>query len=359
MTAAAVLHGVGDLRVEEVAPGPLTGDDGWIDVERCGVCGSDAGLLAGKIPATYPAVVGHEIVGVVAELGPGGAERHGVAVGDRVVLEFPMRCGQCAECVAGRYRLCSRARGYGGPVSVTEAPGLWGGMAERVYLSPQSVVHRVPDGVGPDVAALACAVLGNGVRWTVQLGGAGLGSSVVVLGCGPQGLACAAAARAAGATNVVAVGRRSSEHRMEIARLLGATATTRSDIDDPTAAVVDALGGGRADLVVDTTGAIEGALLGVPMVRTGGTLVVAGQSGAPSHPVDLDQLVEREITLVGANSHDTAAVLPALDILAADRFPFEAMVTHRRPLAAAREAIDLIRDPSARAVKVLVDLGGQ
>lgn len=355
MARAAVLHGVGDLRVEDVATGPLVGGDGWIRVERCGVCGSDAGLLAGKIPASYPAVIGHEIVGVVEELGPDGAAVHGVSVGDRVVLEFPIRCGRCHYCVTGDYRLCDRAWGYGGPVPVTQSPGIWGGMAERVYLSPTSVVHRVPDGLSPDLAVLACAVFGNGVRWTVQLGGSSLGSAVVVLGCGPQGLACVAAARAAGAAAVVAVGRRSSEHRMELARTLGATATVPSDGEGYAAAVVDALGGRRADVVVDTTGSPDGLLLAVPVAAKGGVVVAAGQSGAATQPVVLDDVVEREIAILGANSHDTRAVGPALHLLATSDLPFEAMITHRLPLAEAAEAVALIRRPEARAVKVLVE----
>jgi alcohol dehydrogenase len=356
VTRAAVLYAPGHLRVEDVRPGELTGDDGWVRVLHCGVCGSDVGLLAGKIPAALPAVIGHEIVGVIEELGPGGAETHGVAVGDVVVLEFPIRCGRCRFCLTGEYRLCDRARGYGGPVSMLEPPHIWGGMAERVYLSPYSNAHRVPDGLEPEIALLACAVLGNGVRWTAQLGGAGVGDVVVVLGCGPQGLSCVVAAAEAGAAAVVAVGRASSAHRMELAAALGATALARTDVDDPVRAILD-VAGGPADLVVDTTGAIEGALLAAQLARKGGRVIVAGQSGAETQPLPLDLMVEREIAVIGANSHDMRAVGPALSILASRRWPMEAMITHRVGLGDARRAIDLVRDPDARAVKVVVNPG--
>jgi len=272
-----------------------------------------------------------------------------------VVLEFPIRCDACHYCRTGDYRLCDLARGYGGPVSMVEPPHLWGGMGERVYLSPGSNAHRVPDGLAPELAVLACAVLGNGVRWTAQLGAAGVGESVVVLGCGPQGLSCVVAAAEAGAAQVVGVGRASSEHRMELATALGATATARSDVDDPVAAILAAAGGEPADLVVDTTGAVDGLALAVALARKGGRVVLAGQSGAATQPFPADVAVEREITVVGANSHDTRAVGPALGILASGRYPFEALITHRVPLAEARRGIELIRDPAARAVKVLVD----
>lgn len=355
MTRAAVLRGVGRLAVEDVRPGELRGDDGWIRVLWCGVCGSDVGLLAGKIPASLPAVIGHEIVGVVEELGPGGGAAHGVSLGDVVVLEFPIRCGRCRYCLTGEYRLCDVARGYGGPVSMLEPPHLWGGMAERVYLSPYSMAHRVPDGLDPELAVLACAVLGNGVRWTAQLGSAGVGEVVVVLGCGPQGLSCVVAAAEAGAAAVVAVGRASSGLRMELATALGATATARTDVDDPVTAIHDAAGGVPADLVVDTTGSVDALALATRVVRKGGRVVVAGQSGAETQPVPVDLMVEREIAVVGANSHDMRAVGPALEILRSGRYPFEAMITHRLPLEEARRAVELIADHSAQAVKVLVD----
>jgi alcohol dehydrogenase len=223
----AVLHGPHDLRIEKVRAGTLHGNDMFVRVLGCGVCGSDAGLLAGKIPASYPAIIGHEIVGTVAQMGEGAEERHGVALGDMVVIEFPIRCGTCDQCLGGDYRLCEKAAGYGGPVSISTPPGLWGGMAETVYVSPHSKVHLVPDGLRPEIALLACAVLGNGIRWTVTLGGASVGTSVVILGAGPQGLACVVAAREAGCEAVVCVGRSTSSHRLSVATRLGATGTAR------------------------------------------------------------------------------------------------------------------------------------
>lgn len=351
---AAILHGPGDLRVGKVSPGLLQGQDMFVRVLACGVCGSDAGLLAGKIPASYPAIIGHEIVGAIEQMGDGAAEHHGAAVGDHVVIEFPIRCGICDQCLAGNYRLCDQARGYGGPVSIRTPPGLWGGMAEFVYVSPYSKVHLVPPGLRPEIALLACAVLGNGIRWTVTLGGASVGSAVVVLGAGPQGLACVVAAREAGCDAVVAVGRSTSAHRLAVATKLGATGTARSDVPDPDSGIRRALGREFADLVVDTTGSTESLLLGEPLVRKGGRIVVAGQSGAAHQPIPMDAMVEREITVVGANSHDFRAVVPALSILRSGRYPFEEMLTHTFPLTQAAEAVRAVRDPSQKAVKVIV-----
>jgi alcohol dehydrogenase len=350
---AAVLHRPGDIRVEEIRPGELTGNDLVVRVEACGVCGSDVGLLAGKIPASYPATIGHEIAGIVVQAGPGGAEHHGVEIGDRIVLEFPIRCDNCRYCRSGDYRLCVHGRGYGGPISMNEPPHMWGGMAEFVYVSPFSNLHKAPPGLDPEVALLACAVLGNGIRWTTTLGKATLGSTVLILGPGPQGLACVIAAKEAGAQQIVVVGRKTSLHRLELARLYGATATCRSDVGDPLTSIRETLGG-DADVVVDTTGSTESLLLALPLTRKGGIVVAAGQSGSPHQPVPLDLAVEHEITVIGANSHDFRAVGPALALLGDQRYDFRAMITHHFPLERARDAIDVMRQPEEKAVKVIV-----
>jgi alcohol dehydrogenase len=348
------LHGRGDLRVEDIKPGKLTGNDLFLRVEACGVCGSDVGLLAGKISASYPAIIGHEIAGVVDEIGPGGDEHHEVQLGDRVVLEFPIRCDNCRYCRAGDYRLCIHGRGYGGPISMNEQPRLWGGMADRVYVSPFSNLHKVSPKLNPEIALLACAVLGNGIRWTTILGKATLGSTVLILGPGPQGLACVVAAREAGAQHIVAVGRTTSTRRLELARHYGAHATCRSDVPDPLTDIRAALGGNNADVVVDTTGSKESLLLAVPLTRKGGIVVAAGQSGAPDQPIPLDLAVEHEITVMGANSHDFRAVEPALHLLDSGRYDFDAMISHRFSLGETLRAIETMRNPDEHPVKIVI-----
>jgi threonine dehydrogenase-like Zn-dependent dehydrogenase len=136
---------------------------------------------------------------------------------------------------------------------------------------------------------------------------------------------------------------------------LGATAIARSDAENPISQIREAVGGAEADLVVDTTGSTDSLLLAVPLTRKGGRVVVAGQSGSPQQPIPLDLAVEREITIVGANSHDFRAVEPALALIASGRYPLAAMITHRFPLSRASDAVRAIRDPSQRAIKVVVD----
>jgi alcohol dehydrogenase len=227
-------------------------------------------------------------------------------------------------------------------------------MAERVYVSPFSNLHKVPTKLDPEVALLACAVLGNGIRWTTTLGKVTLGSTVLILGPGPQGLACVIAAREAGAEQIAIVGRTTSSHRLDLARQYGATTTCRSDVPDPISTIREALGGKNADVVVDTTGSTESLLLALPLTQKGGIVVAAGQSGAPHQPIPLDLAVEHEITVIGANSHDFRAVGPALALLASEHYDFQAMISHRFALDEARAAIETMRDPKKKPIKIIV-----
>ncbi len=361
MTAAAVrasvLVGPEQIVLDSLPRPRLVGNDLLVRVVKCGVCGSDPGFFRGKWALPYPTILGHEIAGVVADAGPGGLEHHEVELGDSVVLEYPIRCGACWYCLTGDYRLCDQGLGYGGPISAAQEPGLWGGYAEYVYAGPGSLVHAVPDGVAPEVALLACAVVANGIRWVQTVGGAQIGDHVLVLGPGPQGLAAVVAAVEAGAAAVTVVGLSRDERRLELARRLGATRVVLADQEDVAAAVAHEGGGHLADLAIDVAGASGTLATAVDCVRKLGTIVLAGMTGYQSTELVGDRLIDKEITIRGVNTHDMRAVAPALRLLAAGRYPLEDLVTHIYPLEAAEEAIVCAEGGLAaeRPVKVVID----
>ena len=253
-------------------------------------------------------------------------------------------CATSRAATAGRCRCSSRRTGGAG----------WG---ERVYLSPYSM--RVPRARRPRSRGWPCsparcsATASAGRRSSA---GAGVGEVVVVLGCGPQGRRCVVAAIEAGAGAVVAVGRATSGRRMESASALGATATARTDVDDPVKAILDAAGGVEADLVIDTTGATDALALATRVVRKGGRVVVAGQSAARDparagrpHGRARDRRGRRQQPRHaggGAGARDPA-VRP-LPVRGDDHPPAAARA------GAPRRRVR-IGDPSAQAVKVLVD----
>jgi alcohol dehydrogenase len=355
---AAVLEEPERLRLRNLER-PVPRDLGLlIRVEKCGICGSDPGYYRGRFPAAYPAVLGHEIVGIVDAVGPGAEDLHHVSVGDRVVIEFPIRCGKCWYCLTGDYRLCDAGLGYGGPLSIDVPPALWGGYAEYVYAGAESIVHRVPNGLAPELALLACAVLGNGIRWVRSAGGVTIGDSVLILGPGPQGLAATIAAREAGAATIIVAGLRQDEKWLDMATRLGATSTVTVDQDDLLSSVLNTTNGVLCDVVIDVTGSARSLPTALVAVRKLGTVVLAGMNGFRNVEFVQDLLVEKEVRLQGVNSHDMRTAIPALKLLASGKYPFSELITHTYSLAAAEEALLCAEGKAGdgkQAIKVVID----
>ncbi len=329
---------VGPTRIEmKRFPVPEVGqDDGVLKTELSGVCGSDVSHFRSH---PGPVILGHEIVGRIAELGPGAEEAWGVNRGDRVVVEATFGCGRCDDCRLGHYRLCKVMLGYGGPIKCDRPPYLWGGYGEYVYLPPTARVNRVQQSMPGEVAVLVCAVLGNGVRWLRTVGGVTIGDTAVVVGPGPQGLAATVAAKESGALNIVVIGLAKDEARLEMARRLGATHTVASDSEDAASLVAELTEGRMANVVIDVTNSPDSPPQALDLVGVRGTLVLAG--GRSSRPSSLltDKITRDEIRVLGVNTHDSTAVRQALGIAESGRYPLEEIVSHRFGLSEAETAI--------------------
>jgi threonine dehydrogenase-like Zn-dependent dehydrogenase len=306
----------------------------------------------------YPVIPGHEPVGVIEEIGPAAAARRGLRAGDRVAVDPAIPCGLCRQCVTGQHMLCTgwgRARTYGFGLT-SEAPGLWGGYATHLYLHPNTILYPVPDHVGPELAVLYNP-LGAGVNWGVLAAGVTVGSTVVILGCGQRGLACAIAARAAGAQLVVVTGLARDAHKLALARELGVDAAVDVEGDDVGSAVAGLTNGSGVDAVVDTTpGAVEAARDAIRLVRPGGTIVLGGLKGrgVPDFPVD--QIALAGVTIRGMRGVSPEAYRGAIALIASGRFPLDRLRTHSFPLGSAGRAVEVLAGevPSERAVSVVI-----
>ena len=309
-------------------------DDALLRVEACGLCGTDHEQFTGELFPGYAFVPGHESVGVIEEIGPGAAARWGVRAGDRVAVEVFLSCRECAACRAGEYRRCARhglADMYG-YVPAERAPGLWGGYAEHQYLAPDSLLCRVPD-VARSRATRRCSTRSaraSGGRSPCRARSPG--DVVAVLGPGVRGLSACAAAKEAGAGFVMVTGRGARDApRLAVAREFGADLAVDVETTDPVRALRDATGR-RADVVVDVTAKAPAALgQAVQLARAGGTIVVAGTRASRETPgFDPDQIVYKELRVLGALGVDTAAYTQAFELLASGRFPFEDLPRRRR-----------------------------
>jgi threonine dehydrogenase-like Zn-dependent dehydrogenase len=343
-----------EFTLPEVAP-----DAGLLRIDATGICGSDWPMYLSEKPG--PRILGHEMIGTIEKLGPIARARWGVSEGDVVALEEYLPCGHCEYCRTGEYRSCleTDTRFAGsiryGSTPLTVAPALWGGYSQYLYMHPRSVLHCVPPGIAPHIAAMALPI-GNGFQWTFLDGGAGPGKTIIIQGPGQQGLGCVIGAKAAGAETIIVSGLIRDAARLDVARELGAHHTVCVDEEDLGAAATRITGGRMADIVIDASGG--GAAIVNPalaLLRKRGTLLVAARKGAIAG-FDLDQIVNKQIVLRGTRGHSFQAVELALKTMAAGTFPLERMSSHVIGLKDIDHALKMVGgESSERSIHITVD----
>lgn len=332
---AAVRVGAGRTELRDFPLPAVPDDAALLKVEVAGVCGTDVKMYADP-PFADPVIMGHENVGVVVDAGPDFVRRQGVADGDRVFVEHYVGCFHCEWCHAGEYRHCENtdwrtnpdARRFG-YTSAANEHHLWGGFAQYMFLPWNAVLHRVPDGVSPELAGLVTP-LSNGIEWALGAGGVGYDSRVLVQGPGQQGLSQVVACKQAGASTVIVTGTARDAARLRLAKDLGADHVVDVDTTDALTAVRDLTGGRGVDVVLDCTAGAGTAplLLGVDALkRREGVLVVQGELAAfPDFP--LKKITEKAVSLHSARGHGYRACELAVAQLASGRFPLERLATH-------------------------------
>jgi len=339
--------------------------DALLRIEACGICGSDVDQYDGKLDhiLTLPMIPGHEPVGVIEEIGAEAARRWGVVAGDRVVVEPTRGCGGCRACKRGDYKNCRIGRpgckiSVCGFIPTSVAPSLWGGMAEFMYLDPEVALHKVSPHVKPEVAALYQPVAA-GISWAHRAPGTKVGDTVVIFGAGQRGIACAAAAREAGAAHVAIIARLQSAHRLKLAEEFGADATFFAETD-VVAQVRELTRGEGADVVVDVTAeTLDPIAKAVEMARVGGTIVLAGVKGPRTPIPELynDRIFTKELTIKGVKNADNDSFETAVRLIESGHYPFEKMHTHSFALEQLERAIHVLagRVAGEQAVSVSLD----
>jgi threonine dehydrogenase-like Zn-dependent dehydrogenase len=335
-------------RVYEVREGPLPkigADDGLLEVEACGVCGTDHEVFEGQLGDRYPIIPGHEPFGRIVKLGKNAQAKWGVKEGDRVAVHSTLTCGRCRTCRAG-LRGCtapefadSTIYGFRSP---DVPPGLWGGFSTHLYLAPEAIVLPMSDKLSIAEGSVF-NVMSNGVDWVTEVGGVRAGQSVAILGPGPRGLASIVAASAAGAGPIAVTGLASDRPRLDLALEMGADHAIEVTPDMSVAeAVVEAMGC-APDLVVDCTPMHVGAVTdAVMMAARKGTVVLAGMKGpgpAGMAPIPVDIVSGKQLTLKGAVSRAVSSMERAIQLVESRKWPFEKFASHSFSLDNAAEGV--------------------
>jgi L-iditol 2-dehydrogenase len=336
----AMYYANDNVRIEEM-PKPKPGPgEVLVKVQASGICGSD--VMQWYRVGKTPLVLGHEIAGEIAQVGPGVTRYQ---VGQRVSASHHVPCGTCWYCRNDHHTVCDTLR------TTKFHPG---GFAEYVLLPSINVdrgVYVLPDGLSYEEATfiepLACVYRGQ------RKAGTRLGSSVLVIGSGMSGLLHVALARALGAAVVVSTDV--SDYRLEAARKLGVDAALNASQDVPTA--FRSLNYGRgADVVVLTAGASSAIEQAFRSVDRGGTVLFfapAGQGEAVPLPVN-DLFWKTEVTLTSTYAANYEEHVTAMELLAAGRVKVGDMITHVLPLASIQEGFKLVAD-AGDSIKVIMN----
>ena len=329
---SAVLHGPGDLRIED-APMPQPGHGQvLVRVAAVGICGSDVHYYdhgrIGPFVVEDPMVLGHESAGRIVAVGAGVDTGR---VGQQVALEPGVPCGHCVQCRSGRYNLCP-------DVVFFATPPVHGSLAEYVVLDA-AFAHPVPAGLTDTQAAMAEPV-SVGI-WACRKAGISVGDRVLVIGAGPVGLFAAQVARAFGAGSVSIADL--SDHRLAVAASLGLDTTPPGAVD-PT----------MVDVLLECSGSARALQAAFPRVDRSGRVVLVGM-GQDEVLLPVSQIQNREIWVTGtfryANTYPAA-----LQLIASGAVQVDPVVTHSFPLDRAQDAVLAGRtDPTALKSVVVLD----
>ncbi|CAM5401525.1 MULTISPECIES: L-idonate 5-dehydrogenase [Streptomyces] len=334
-----VIHGAGELRVEELPPPRPGSGEALVAVRYGGVCGSDLHYWrhggVGDFRLREPMVLGHEVVGTVVSYGPGAT---GPAPGTAVAVHPATPCGVCPECVGGRANVCRDTRYLG---SAARFPHVQGGFAGQVVV-PAGQLRALPDGLGLRRAALAEPL--SVALHAVRRAGEVAGRHVLVTGAGPIGCLVVAAAKAAGAARVTVTDL--VPEALGYAAVAGADTLLRADDPD------DPGWPAEVDVAVEASGVAAGLDTCLRRVRRGGVVVQLGMLPAGRTPFAGNLVVSREIDLRGAFRFD-AEFDDALELLAA-RGEFDGLISSVVPVTAAGSAFALAADRE-RSCKVLLE----
>jgi threonine dehydrogenase-like Zn-dependent dehydrogenase len=345
---AAVFRGLRDLRLEEI-PDPVCGPrDVVLEVQACGICGTDLhGYSVGSEFGPPGTVPGHEFSGRVVEA---GAEVWGIATGDRVTAWPSVPCDRCPRCAEGNWQQCEQMLERA--ISVA-TPGAF---AEYVRIPEARLgrtVFRIPDEVDW-VSAATVEPLSVGLR-AVDLAGPGPADTAVVLGLGMVGQCVVQGLKLRGVGRVIGVDL--SPLRLETARASGADAMIDAGREDLPARVQELSGrgsatqGGSADVVFECSGTPRALRQGLHLARNAGTMVVVALYEQEA-TIDPNVFAMKQLRVLGSFGYRTEFA-QALELLASGRVRTLPLVTQQLPLERIVEGFETQLDKQ-RSVKVMI-----
>ena len=388
---AATWAAINKVEVRDVPePQIVNPRDAIVRVSATAICGSDLHLLDGYVPGMKPGdIMGHEFMGEVVELGAGVTN---LTVGDRVVVPFPISCGNCWSCGKGMFSICENSNPNAWMAEKTwgfSSAGIYGyshlsggyagGQAEYVRVPFADVGPlRVPDGMTDEQALFLSDILPTG--WMgAEMCDIKPGDIVAIWGAGPVGLFAAASASLLGAGRVIVIDR--FEYRLEMARTHTRAETINYELQDVHATIKEMTGGRGADACIDAVGmeahgtaapyaydrvfqamrlhtdrptALREAIMAC---RNGGTVSVIGVYGGFVNLFPIGSVMNRSLTIRTGQAHVHRYMQPLLERIQKGDIDPTFVITHRLPLEEAAHGYHIFKNKQEDCVKVVLSTG--
>lgn len=300
-----------------------------IKVRSAGICGSDIGAFRGTNPlVSYPRVIGHEVAGEILSI-PEDNPR-GLKVGDHVIVDPYLYCGECYPCSIGRTNCCTSLHVLGVHVE--------GGMCET-FAHPADMLWKLPDdmpwGIAPMAEPLTIALHG------IHRGGLKAGEHVAIIGAGPIGLLAAMSAIAYGAEPILID---LVDERLEMAKELGVKYVINSGKEDLVAKVAEYTDGRMAELVMECSGANPAVRSTLDIVANAGRITLTGWPKKET-PLPTDAITRKEVDIRGART-SAREFEEAIELIHSGKVNVRALLTKVVSIADAPAAImDIEKNP--------------
>ncbi|WP_199614017.1 zinc-binding alcohol dehydrogenase family protein [Paenibacillus alkalitolerans] len=326
--------------IEKEKPRITRGDEVLIKVRLVGICGSDMHIYHGTSPvATYPRVIGHEMVGEIVET---SSDVTRLAIGDKVVMEPIEWCGECYACKSGRKNVCTQLQVYG-----VHKDGAY----QEYMVLPEKIVHKVESRLDWHEAVLVEPfTIGAQANWR---GDVRAGDIVFIMGAGPIGLCALQAAKIKGATCIITD---LSDDKLAFARSLGADYVLnplRDNVNSEIERITDGVG---PNVTIDAVCTVKTFEQAVEITSVAGRVVVLGFSESPSAIAQL-HITKNELTIVGSRLQSDK-FSEVIEWFNSGKIKADSFVTHRFALEDIHQAIELIETHPNEVRKVVLEVGG-
>lgn len=312
-----------------------------IKVRMVGICGSDMHIYHGTSPvATYPRVIGHEMVGEIVEV---GTDVSRLSVGDKVVMEPIQWCGECYACRSGRKNVCTQLQVYG-----VHKDGAY----QEYIVLPERIVHKVDNHLAWHEAVLVEPfTIGAQANWR---GDVRAGDIVFIMGAGPIGLCVLQVAKIKGAICIISD---LSDDKLAYAQTLGADYVINPLRNNVNSEIDRITGGIGPNVTVDAVCTVKTLEQAVEITSVAGRIVVLGFNDSPSSIAQLS-ITKKEITIAGSRLQSDKFP-EVIEWINSGKIKTDSYVSHRFAMEDIHQAIELIETNPNEIRKVVLEVGGK